>query len=484
MKKIFKSIFIFLSLFVVMLICENASAFTITSESTGLYFTFMKENGHRFSDEAKVYYVDGRLAYCIEPGIAMGSNDYYIGDLNHLSEEKKRRIEELIYYGYKYKTNIYYESYLATQALIWEELLPEGTKVVFSTELFEKGIKRDISVYKNLVNDEINKKKKIHDLSDYQVQLNESIELNNLIDKPEDFDIIYDHDAIDITFTGNRYMQIAGKKIGTYKVDVIEKDYYNSPYLVYKHDNKQDLLLVGNIELNKKSFNVTVNGGTLILNKEDVDTYELLPNATYGLYTMNNELLYELTTNEDGTISTDSQIPYGMYYLKELVAPIGYEINDYKTYIKFDENNKIINISLMDKKIEGNIIINKYDADNNEVISNTEFTILDDNNNVIDKITTDETGKANIKLKYGKYYFQESNVNDNYILDDALYDVNINESIDYVFNIYNKKVPVEEEEELVINDVPNTNSISIYPYLLIIGVIIVKKEVCYYICNN
>ena len=480
MNKILKSIFIFLCVFIVMFMCKRASAISITSESTGIYFTFMKDNGHRFSDEMMIYKVDGEYAYCIEPGIALGSSNYYLSNLNYLDANTKKRIEDYMYYGYKFNREDR-DSYIATQALIWEALL-SSRHVTFSTELFEKGTIIDMSFYKNQIMTGVNIMNNNFETNNvYETFLGDELLIEN-IQLNIYYNVVYDSNNFDVRVRSQSLRLTNINKVGTYEINLIEKDMHESPYLVYRNDSKQDLLVLGNIPHKDKKIIINVKGGGINLIKEDHDTHELLSDAIYGLYNEQDELLYELITDENGKANIDNALAKGKYYLKEVKAPRGYELDDNKYYLSIDSNNQIINITMDDNIITGNFTINKKDKNTNEDIPDTEFNIMDEDNNIIDTIKTNDEGQATIKLKYGKYYYQEIKANDKYELNNNTYDIDITESIDYIRTVYNSKIPVEDE--LYIPDVPNTNSYSLIPLLIVLGVIIVKEEIYYYIYNN
>ena len=65
---------------------------------------------------------------------------------------------------------------------------------------------------------------------------------------------------------------------------------------------------------------------------------------------MNDNLLYEDVTNEEGIIKINN-IKAGVYYLKELKAPYGYIKNDEK--IEFEIlNSEVLSIEVVNNKIE------------------------------------------------------------------------------------------------------------------------------------
>lgn len=141
---------------------------------------------------------------------------------------------------------------------------------------------------------------------------------------------------------------------GIIKIENIELGKY---YFVEKESPKYYKL-----DNSKHYFEITENGkvydfylenekilGNLEIIKKDNNS-KLLKNALFGIYDMNDNLLYEDVTNEEGIIKINN-IKAGVYYLKELKAPYGYIKNDEK--IEFEIlNSEILSIEVVNNKIE------------------------------------------------------------------------------------------------------------------------------------
>ena len=65
---------------------------------------------------------------------------------------------------------------------------------------------------------------------------------------------------------------------------------------------------------------------------------------------MNDNLISELTTNEDGEATYDEFKQNGKYYLKEIKAPEGYDLNEEKYEFELNDSNTL-EITLEDNKI-------------------------------------------------------------------------------------------------------------------------------------
>ena len=101
--------------------------------------------------------------------------------------------------------------------------------------------------------------------------------------------------------------------------------------------------------------------GTLEFTKTDFIESKTLPNTTIEIYTINDELIYTGTTDENGMIIID-KIEYGKYYILEKEAPEGYQLNTEKMYFEIKEDGEIVKCKMKDE-----IIIEVPNTEKNEV---------------------------------------------------------------------------------------------------------------------
>ena len=97
----------------------KGSSYTLSISHEDNYFFSISGNGVYMSNRFPYYYIDGEVAYCIEPGKQITTWGY-LEDANlPFSEEIIKKLELISRYGYLYpghNTNLYH---MATQMLMW-----------------------------------------------------------------------------------------------------------------------------------------------------------------------------------------------------------------------------------------------------------------------------------------------------------------------------------------------------------------------------
>ena len=147
------------------------------------------------------------------------------------------------------------------------------------------------------------------------------------------------------------------------------------------------------------------------------DNLQSLEGAVYNLYTENDEYIQKLITDEHGNAKTDAILKKGTYYLKEITAPKGYELDQEKHYITVNATDDTIDINLIDDVIESELTILKetyLEGSNPQVEEGVVFNIYDINNDLYAAITTDQNGFAKVSLVYGTYTIKQENTKEGY----------------------------------------------------------------------
>lgn len=108
-------------------------------------------------------------------------------------------------------------------------------------------------------------------------------------------------------------------------------------------------------------------------------------------------------TDKDGAFSF-SNIPYGEWIVKEVVAPAGYVVDATQHHIHISDDGVVINITMTDKQVQ----ISKTDITGEKEVVGAELTITDESGNVVDSWTsTDTVHYANGLVEGQKYTLTE-----------------------------------------------------------------------------
>ena len=200
--------------------------------------------------------------------------------------------------------------------------------------------------------------------------------------------------------------------------------------------------------------------GTLELSKVDYLTGDLLPNAEFEIYTINDELLFVGKTDSNGKLKVEN-LKIGKYYLKEKSAPKGFILdNKTKYYFDIKEDKDITDVKVKNKPIMGNLKITKTDSYTNEPLPNTLIEVYSETDKLVFSGRTDEKGIIFIeKLRYGRYYLLEKEAPEGYVLSEEKIYFDIiknNETVEV--DIENK--PIEGTLEFTKTDISTSLPLS------------------------
>ena len=112
-------------------------------------------------------------------------------------------------------------------------------------------------------------------------------------------------------------------------------------------------------------------------------------------------------------------------------------------------------------KISGKLEITKTDVADGTLLPNAGFRVYDENKNVIVEGYTNEQGVATFELGYGKYYYQEFDAPEGYLIDETLFLFEIKADGEIVkAEMTNKKIEVsiDENDKTDEEDAPNNES--------------------------
>lgn len=199
-----------------------------------------------------------------------------------------------------------------------------------------------------------------------------------------------------------------------------------------------------------------------------------------GSVYLKDSLVKTVVTNADGYAEADN-LGIGRYYVRETVAPLGYEIDDsvYDAQILYDDGKALVietNIEIADDVITNNLIIDKYKTgDKNTKLEGAGFSlypissletnsqgnyifetgkrmILGPNNETI--LYTNDEGILEIRdIPYGTYILREETAPKNYLkAEDIIVTVLVNDKNNSVQNIsvsddiYKVKARIEKKD--------------------------------------
>ena len=424
MKKIILLIF---SITIILLSIQTVKAESVTRVMNDYYYLRTHPDGTRYSDRDYTYFIDGKVVYCIEPGVRLGS-DYSVLDNYNIPYENKLRILLAAQGGYMFNNHNDFRFAIATQSIIWQEIL--GTETIYSTELWGKGEILDLTYFKSVIYGYIENKIKQPNL----------INLNDIIvGNPTKFDdkngSLGNYDiSIFTPYPIYQSLEKTFDEFGYHTIKLDRKPEYNYNYKVYGDSNHQHLLMPGDIPELNYSKEIYVNPITYNFKIIDSETNNEVNDVTLKVNNeiINNKDSYVLYYNEPLNVNIES-VPDGYSFDKSI-----------KTYKIYNELNHTIVLSI--DPIYNDYIINKtYDEIYPE--ENAIFELINDKNNNLQGVyTTNSDGKFNLHLKYGNYTLNQLKGIDGYKL--ISYKINNskpNSRNTFTINLNDEKIINEEK---------------------------------------
>ena len=257
----------------------------------GIYYN-INLDGNFQSNHVTSFYLNDRIAYCIEPGTEINTRIYDVGDWSmiSLSDDVKEYIEKVGYYGFEYPghQNNYY--YIAAQELIWKAVRPDVI-VNWTTGINLTGDMIDISAYKNEIEELVRSHSlvpsfSLEEVSDFTGEKIVLEDTNGVLDNYDLSNSSY-HEMVR---SGNKLIiKLNDEKVETETITMSRKYYDDAPLLIYSRGSSQKL----------GALRITFDKSTYftISNKEK-PVYEKVievPNTGLGYY--RDSLLSFLTGN-------------------------------------------------------------------------------------------------------------------------------------------------------------------------------------------
>ncbi len=210
--------------------------------------------------------------------------------------------------------------------------------------------------------------------------------------------------------------------------------------------------------------------------KVDILTKELLRGATIELYNPDGSIVEAKETGENGVAIFNNLIVGRTYRYKEIVAPLGYELNDtvyeftvkadgtiiYNNYIEIDGEKYLC---VYDEPLRIDVPIYKLDLITKELLRGAKIELYNKDGSIIEAKETGEDGIVifNNLIVGRTYKYKEIVAPNGYKLDDTMYEFTINRDGTITYGNY---IEIDGKKYAVIYDTP------IKDY-----VIIVKKDI-------
>ncbi len=360
------------------------------------------------------------------------------------------------YYGYQYKDDTHNHMdpkwYYITQMLIWQNVSPKAR--FYFTDTFKGNVNSTLFV---------NEIKEIYNL------------VNNHYKIPE-FDVpdtyigdtlsIIDRNGVLKNFAGSKNVKINGNILAIEISDLsnkftLKKGTNNKAFIFVSSDSqnvlkgKMDVPVIANYDIKGLELK-----GNIKIKKygEAIDGDKIsLEGVLFALFDENKNYIKETTTDKDGK-AIFNNLSKGKYFIKEVSNDKKFVLDDnyYEANLKVNENNRIIDIFLeLENKLKrGNLKIKKIDFDTKIPIKDTEFIIMKDEK-IIYQGKTNADGIIELNdLVYGIYKIKEVMASNGYLLNEMIYEVNIDdENKDVCFEIENEL----KKGKLVIRKLDSSN---------------------------
>lgn len=454
MKKHYLIFFVFFFLFT-----QKVSAINLETYFSNYYFERSDQDGNNYASWKLDYYtIDDDLAYCIQPGFDEGDDlqEVSFEELG-LPDEIQEKMVLTAYYGYLYPGHEHLNYRAATQALLWETVLGNGTKVTYSKNRYGKGEVYDVSKEKEEIQELIfhHYDKPSFEGKDFKAMVGETIVLEDTNDVLKDYTVKSTAFA-NVKIDGNRVF-ITPKIKGPIQIIFLKKRPYIKKYKFFYGKDVQNMMTVGNVDVVPALIGIDASYGNIKLQKVDKETGFAQGNATlegaiYGIYQNDGTLVLKVTTDANGIAEVKDVLPYGEYYVQEIQSSKGYFLDQTK-YSFTIRDNQTQTIEVKEEAIKGKISVQKLGETfqikeggisyenvplkdvvyqiraKEDIVSLDGKHLYYHQDDIVDTITTDVNGIATSKkLPLGDYYLLEVSTSDKHILDEERYSFSLEDT--------------------------------------------------------
>lgn len=451
-----------------------------------------------FSSNQKKYIMDGRVVYCVEPGLDIMTMNYassfnlYDSGFN---QDVINYISLIGHFGYDYPGHQTDRFFLAAQELIWEAI--GNNDIHFTTGINDTGNMININYEKNEILSLVNhyNLKPSFDNSNISGIYNDEIVLVDKNNVLSNYDIVSSDNIV--TIDGNK-LKIRLSSSGSSDIVLKRKKYDDLSSVFYYAPNSQDFMFlraddevtsVVHVDSFVPLSNIKIVKTGMMLDDIDSDNNFIYKNrgltsVKFGIYAahdiyfgdrllyLENDLIEEIYTVDGVAYSSD--LPNGDYYIKELETLDEFVLNDeiinvslynskedvytYMVELTNDRKNVFLNLEkhgeIFDKIANSKVIYDsiplsgvKFGLYSSSDIYDEDGELLINRDVLIKTLVTDGNGFINEKLDipFGNYYLKELETLPGYKLDMNIYEFSIGSDNSDNINIMIDNRPILNE---------------------------------------
>ncbi|MDL4883457.1 SpaA isopeptide-forming pilin-related protein, partial [Enterococcus gallinarum] len=324
----------------------NVKMTEVAPKSTeGVYWAEMRlPNGTAFAyDKIDLFEVNGKVAFCIEPGVKGSSGTFTEAALDTYLKNAavRKKIELIAYFGWEDSKDKSLHRRIATQLFIHEQLksTPLMVNKVLNYEALKNEINQKIAIF--------NKKVSFAGKTE-TVKVGETITVTDKNNSLGNIKDITPSKGITAKIQGNQLVITATKDASEKATITLHKTKLNRTSLVYKQPGKQTISVLGDPTGREVILHLNVlKQGNLEIQKIDADTKKPLANAEIKVTINGKDQTVKTDKNGKAMIKNLTHGTKGS--VVEVKAPTGYVLN--KTSKDFTiEANKTIKVTIENKE--------------------------------------------------------------------------------------------------------------------------------------
>ncbi len=451
MKKKLIGVTIFILISILKIDIVKGEKFIIGDYITSTYVKMTEGSNTKYLTVQFLKTNSGEITYCIEPFILLDEQiEYQKMDESNLSltPEDIIKIKLISYYGYGYQDRTEPRWYAYTQVLIWQTVSKNAD--IYFTNTLNGNKTNKFDTYLNMIKHDVEEDlKKLNIQDEYRLNLGSNLILENISNN-----YTFTSNVHTINRESNNIVINNITNTGTFTYQKINNN-YTKEATFYSGNTSQKVLVRGNANGPIYTSNIICLQGkikVILQDKYNIIDPNNKPIITYIISTNNNEYTNTISEGEQ-----TNNYSYGIYNFKVKDISNDYIIQNIDYNFELNDNNLEEIIYLIPELKKTNLIINNYLCEEDNCLPNKEIKVnlLDENNNLIKELITDELGHIKEEIIKGIYYVYQPTIEGYEEQKSIKVEIN-NLDNEYTINIYNYKKPIIEEtiiEEPIIEEI-------------------------------